>query len=238
MKSIFATCACVIMSWNVAQADLIDTDIDSYVERGTADNNYGTSQQLRLKHNTDNFVRKSYVRFDLSALSFDHTTELGSATLSLNLIDTGAGANGFTNDWSFAVYGLNDGDAGEGWGESTITWNNAPQNDTTNGNGVLANTTALGTFSIVGRTGTVDFSNTAVRDFVAASSLNDQVTFIVVRDTLQPSGTVNYVHAAASSEHTSVGGPSLNLTPAIPEPSSLGLMLLGLVGLRLVRRGR
>jgi hypothetical protein len=223
----------LIFGTAISQADLLLPDADAYIERNSPNNNYGNSVQLRVKNNTDNFVRKSYVRFDLSGLSFDHTTDLTSATLSLNFYDIAAGNGGTTNNWDFSVYGLNDGDTGEGWIESGaggITWNNASQNDTSNGNGMLGGATLLGDFSFVGRTADIDFTGTAIRDFVAASTSDDLVTFVVVRETLQPDANNSYVHAFASKEHTSEQSAQLNLQN-IPEPSTLSLIALGIAGL-------
>lgn len=219
------------------EAATINPEADSYIDGDSKTANFGTSVQLRAKYDPTTFTRKSYIRYDLSALTFDHTTQLQAATLNLNFFNTGAGAGGTTITWEFEVFGLSDGDAGENWGEGTIDWSNAPANDPTGtSNNILSNAPSLGTFSFLGRTAVVAFTGTggtAVRDFVAASSGDDLVTFIVRRNTIQPDGGNSYVHAASSREHTTEPIPSLDLTP-VPEPSTLALGILGVLGL--VRR--
>ena len=219
-------------------AALLNPDADSFVDRGSGTSNFGSAQFMRVKNDSGTFVRKAYVRYDLSGLAFDHTTDLDAASLSMTFYDGNAGNGGTTIDWTFQVYGLNDGDAGEGWGEGTINWNNAPQNDTSNGNGVLAGATSLGTFNFVGRTQVVDFTGTggtAVRDFVAGSSSDDLVTFIVVRDTPQPDAGNSYIHYLGTKENAGQPNVTLNLTQ-VPEPSTLAL--LGLGGLLIAHRRR
>ena len=76
---------------------------------------------------------------------------------------------------------------------------------------------------------------TAVRDFVAASTSDDLVTFIVVRDTPQPDGSNTYIHYMGSKEGTQAN-VMLTLNP-VPEPSA-AVLLLAIVGSRLLRRRR
>ena len=240
MKSLISStfCGLALLTAVPVSGATLAAVADSYVDKGSASANFGTSAVLRVKNANSNFVRKAYMRFDVSSLTFDHTVDLQSASLLLEFPDTGAGLGGGSNNWTFQVYGLNDGDAGENWGESTINWNNAPQNDTANGNGVLGGATSLGTFSFVGRTQSVNFTGTggtAVRDFVAASTSDDLLTFIVVRDTPE-SGGDTYIHGIASKENGSFTAPTLDLT-AVPEPSTA--VLLGSFALAgLMRRRR
>ncbi len=216
------------------EAATINPEADSYIDANSKTANYGTNVQLRAKYDPTTFTRKSYIRFNLSALTFDHTTQLQDATLNLNFFDTDAGSGGTGITWEFEVFGLEDGDAGENWGETSINWNNAPANDAAGtSNDILLNAPSLGTFSFLGRTAVVAFTGTggtAVRNFVAASSDNDLVTFIVRRNTVQPNQSNSYVHAASSRNHTTEPIPSLDLTP-IPEPSTLALAVLGVLGL-------
>jgi hypothetical protein len=204
---------------------------DAYGERSNATNNYGTATLLRVKNQSGGGTseRKAYLRFDVSSLSFDHTPDLDAATLSLDFLDSGAGNGGTSINWTFQVYGLNDGDAGEAWEEGTgqtgvtgttppnpLVWNNAPQSNTSSGNEMLSGATSLGTFAFTGRTASVNFTGTngtAVRDFVADSTSDDLVTFVLVRDTPEPNNSNSYIHTIASREHGAASNrPMLDLT--------------------------
>ncbi len=221
---------------SVPTNNLLNTDADSYVQAGSPTSNYGTGTQLMVKlDDGGSYHRKTYMRYDLSTLSFDHTSELQSASLDINFIDSGAGAIGAIHTWEFEVFGLDDGDAGENWSETGITWNNAPANSTGSGNGLLANATSLGTFSVTDEgVGLVSFQSAAMDTFISNSVADDFVTFIIVRNTAG-AGSATYVHSIAADEHASIAGAQLNL---IPEPGTVLLVSVGLATLCLRRRRR
>jgi hypothetical protein len=215
------------------RAELIYATADAFV-RGSqyGDTNYGTAGQLHLKRfGTAEHSRKAWIRFDLSSLSFDHVTQLDTATLLLNFVDSTLGTESQGLTWEFRVYGLSDGHAGEMWGESSITWNNAPANNTGSAWEVTSDATLLGSFSVQGKgVGPVALSTPALADFIKASTANDVVTLILVRETLEVSGQT-YVHAVAAREAGAAVGPRLELTP-VPEPSALLLLTAaGLIAL-------
>jgi hypothetical protein len=219
------------------RADLIAPEADTYIDGSAQTTNFGTSIQLRTKNDAGNFKRKSYIRFNLAALGFDHVTQLQDAALNLEFFDTAAGSGGHGINWEFEVFGLDDGDPDENWLEGGINWQGAPAHS--GGNGFLANAASLGTFSFTGRTASVSFSGTTgseVRDFVAASTSNDLVSFLVRRNTPQDVSNT-YVHAMASREHTSIDPPELVLNQ-IPEPSSLVLLAGALTWLAFHARRR
>ena len=219
----------------------LDAVADAHVKgQNDANVNYGANPQLRIKRNYDStWNRKAYMRFNLSGLAFDRTTSLADATLRLNFVDSGAGGTGNDTSWLFEVYGLADGDPGEGWLESEITWNNAPANDTDSGHELLANALSLGTFSLTGKgIGEFGFSSEELIDFIAESTVDDLLTFIIVRDTAG-TGTETYSHAIGSWEQDAVLGPQLFLVSSeqvIPEPTTLALVALGLLGCARRRR--
>ena len=134
------------------------------------------------------------------------------------------------------VYGLNDDHAGEGWSESTTTWNNAPGNDTTSSSAVLsADTTLLGNCvlpAIPDANGTLEitFSSAALATFVDANRTDgddDYVTLILTN-----SGFRQF----ASKEHATENAPKLTLD--VPEPATMGLLGLGFAGMAALRRRR
>ncbi|MEX2212695.1 MAG: hypothetical protein WD768_01120 [Phycisphaeraceae bacterium] len=217
---------------------------DSYIQLSVPTTNFGTSSTLLVKHNTDTFLRKAYVRYDTSSID----GLAGDASLTFNFVETGVGnldAAGLAQSWQFQVYGLNNGDAGEFWVEGNggadnnpageINWNNAPANNTATGNGVLANATSLGTFSVLGKgIGPVVFSSDALVDFLN-SDTDGLATFILVRNTPQTVGTNNYAHGISSRENTAIGGTLLNVV-LVPEPATGLLALMGMTVLGRRRR--
>ncbi|MDF3129824.1 DNRLRE domain-containing protein [Kiritimatiellaeota bacterium B1221] len=245
MKYSLLIILCAVFSlWSPSlSAELIAVDADAYIQNGSnATTKYGTSDLLLIKHNSEgnNYDRKTYIRFDLGTLSFDHTSLLGSVSLNLNFVDSGLGDSTDSIEWTFGVWGLNDGDTAESWGEETTTWNNAPQNNTGSDFEFGTGATKLGTFTFTGKTATVNFTSTSLNDFVAGSTSDDLLTFMIGRDTDQ-SGSNTYVHSIAAGEHATITGPQLDLI-VIPEISTFSLVLLAsvvsLAGLRLQGRDR
>ena len=79
------------------------------------------------------------------------------------------------------VYGLTDGAAGQNWGESAITWNNAPANATASDSGVTGDAVLLGTWT-VSSNGAHSFTSTNLVNFVNADT-DHQLTFILTAQT-------------------------------------------------------
>ncbi|ABB32827.1 protein of unknown function DUF1555 [Geobacter metallireducens RCH3] len=237
MKSILCLLAAGLftaLSFASAEAISITADKDAYVQSGTSANtNFGSALVDQVKRQDNSiYTRKSYFGFDLSGLG---PYPIASATLDFNFVDSGAGTTLAGTTYQFEVFGLIN-ELFDSWSESTITWNNAPANRTNNG---LSNmmVASLGTFSLTGKgLGLHSFTSPELIDFLN-SDTNDMATFIIRRNTNQPSNSQNYVHAFASSENTSIAGPTLNVTP-VPEPSTLLCVGAGLIGLGLLKRRR
>ena len=219
--------ATVCIAWLPSQARAISittadgNGADAYVLSNAPNSNFGSSTTVQVKYaagGVPGFQRKGYFRFDLSGVM----TPLDDATLTLTIGDPVGGVP-VVGLQTFSVYGLLDGDPGETWGESTITWNNAPANDTSNGNGVLSPPGSfLGDFSLTG-TGTpgtpVTLSGSDLVDFLNADT-DDLATFIVVRDTFDPNSN-GWIHSFASKENTTLAPATLSVTESVPEPLTL-----------------
>ena len=182
--------------------------------------NYGASDAI-IARNFGQFPNKSIVRIDLSALP---TNTVDNALLEFEIATTNGG---LIEDWSYNVFGLNDGDPGEDWvegdqtGEATtggVTYETLPANVTDNNfNGgaydpAVPNsggvnherTTFLGTFSTRrGRREKVNLSSLALSDFVSADT-DGQVSFILTR-IISTSNSI----AFATKENTRFDAPRL-----------------------------
>ena len=106
------------------------------------------------------------------------------------------------------VYGLNNSFGGDGWSESTITWNNAPANlglDTLTGDA-----THMGTITV--NNGAQSGTVYSLDDPDLLSFINEDtdglVTLILISDTANQATTVAYF---ASNDHLMYGAPELLL---------------------------
>ena len=219
---------CLLAMTGPASAAIVTAQADSLINGYTPTVNYGSDDLVAGKYDprtTYNFNRKAYIRFDVTSLPTGGHEYL----FGLNVVDSKAGDVNLTRVYEFEVYGLNDGVAGENWLEDEITWNNAPANDEFNL--FTSDATSLGKFYITGDgIGTAirfsSVSNPAMATFIEADTDN-QVTFMIARNTAALGD--NYVHAFASKESATAGGPTLG---SAPEPGSLIVWsLLGALGI-------
>jgi len=220
----------VLLSVPAAEAVQLNPVADAHVDGNATSSNFGTANPMQIKNDgAGSFNRKSYLRFQIPTLSSNAFFE--NASLDLTFVNSGAGS-GLTGTNAFSVFGLNDGDPGETWGENTITWSNAPANGP-GGAGVTSAASLLGSFTLSGQTGAVSFSSANLDDFLNGSISDDLVTFMLVRDTTSSGG--NYVHAITSREG-GIGQAVLNAAIAVPEPSTA--FLLTCCGLAMIRNRR
>jgi hypothetical protein len=189
---------------------------------GAGTDAYGAVMMAGWRYSNGTGNQKFWTKYDLSTVSGT------AASATLQLTRTAASFSAATDQ--IMVYALNDKDVGEGWGEYTITYNNAP------GNVIASNTldttryTYLGSFSYpsANAAGTVySFSNAALQQAVNADTDN-QLTLAFLK-------TTNAVSVAnfASRENTTYAGATLVLTgvTTAPEPSTFIMLCAGLAGL-------
>ena len=183
--------------------------------------------------------RKPYLRFDLSSLPANAVVTSAEFRITGNFFNTNSAPGIF--------YGLNDGASGDetvangGWGESTsdpntLTWDNAPGNDTSGDGFITANLTSLGTGTLQQRAnGPTTLSNASLVNFLNADT-NDRVTIMLNRtDNAGGSTDIAFYPKEAAGE-TGFEAPSLEIT-YIPEPGSLSLLAVS-GGVMLLRRRR
>ncbi|RRJ94853.1 DNRLRE domain-containing protein [Opitutaceae bacterium TAV4] len=216
---------------------------DTYIHGGNKDTSYGNSTSMELAGRGVANARKIYLGFDLSgidtsALSFDASSSLSlTLTSSSYLIGT---ANGSV---SINVYGITDNTAL--FNESTVTWTNAPKNNTSNStefhvtNVALLGTITIDSASVSGGTsvtlsglGLSNYLNWAVGnsgDFYGTGKTQanaKKITLMLAVDSAY-AGT-SYPGFKFNSSEASVADalkPRLNLTlNPVPEPATVALV--------------
>ena len=258
----FVSSALASSAFAVSVTPATGVGADTFVQNGsTTDNSTNSDMVVKFTGtDADTTNRKAYIRFDTSTLPT--VGSIASASLSLTVSINNGGGTGATSttpqNFTFNVYGLNDGSAagggklGEDWPATTITYANAPANNTASGSTVLTGTstanggtaTLLGTFNVsqndVAGTTVTALSGTNLVNFLNANT-NGEVTFIITRPGFSPNtvanGSVqgNANSAFASAQSTTFAPPTL--TANVPEPASAGLLTFGALGL-LARRRR
>jgi hypothetical protein len=223
-----------------ARAAYITPQADAFIQDGdttgnTSNVNFGSGSRLVVKRNGGTESnRKAYLRFSLAGVQEPIVS--ASFTLSLAAI---FGPSTF----SYRVYGLNDGDAGDlagGWletGAGSITWNNAPANTNTPNGLVNSRVTDLGSFTVSSTAAVGDaftLSTPSLLNFLNADT-NNLVTLIVVRNEFGSPVHNFYAREAASSVRPTL---ELNSVTAVPAPPGVVLALAGVGCLALPRLAR
>ncbi|MFM2170855.1 MAG: hypothetical protein RI957_1084 [Verrucomicrobiota bacterium] len=184
----------------------LEPSADAFVRGGaSASTNFGTATQLVVKSatTTDNY-RKAYIRFDLTGQDPQSTP---NAALQFVV------ASAWDDATPWQVYGLKNADAGESWVESSITWNNAPANTTTTGDGLVSSrVTLLGTLAVTGTQplGQVLELRSAALDAFLLADTDNRVTFIVTRNSTLASNSI-----VASRESATFAAPALQFDKSV-----------------------
>lgn len=189
-----ATLIAIVSAVSITQAAItFDATQDAYLQQ-TAPGANANTDSLEVKSG-GGFTRKTYVEYNLASRS---GRLLSSATLDATFFDTAKGSTGGAVNWEFEAYHL--ANTGDGWDESTITWTNAPDNDTASDTGFLGGATSAGTFSLVGKGVGAQSLTSATLAKSLQSDGNGTATIAYARNTAQ-FGTNTYVHGFRSSEY-------------------------------------
>jgi len=211
----------------IASAGMITVEaVDDHYAKGGAYaddviNGNGDGDTLVIKNSSNaGTQRKAWAKFDLSGYNVDTTA---GATITLRIGST-------TRVGVLRVAVLNSGFTGTtDWDEDTLTWNNAPANNTGSRTSFTSDATEL-TDSLA---------------FDGADGIGTAYTVNIAQlgAFIQSDNTVTIMFSGAtgvdetpfiSSEHDTYDGPQLTFT-VIPEPSSVCLIVAG-IGLMMRRR--
>lgn len=216
--------AALLLGTHAAQSATIVALEDNYVLNSQSNTVQDGDGNLVLKRASNN-IRKSWIKFDLTGQNAD-LSQSGTITLTL------AGESSSATSFRIELYALDfTGATAPTWTESTITWNNAPGNDT-GGSGI--NDLEPGETSLLGESATIATSTAAGTQY--------QFTIPMLSTFLQSDNTITAIAissfqpdpgpslAIASSENaTEAWRPTLTFTQ-VPEPSTYALAV-GLVSI-------
>jgi hypothetical protein len=241
---IFSMLACmvIVIAGNTALATTITASDDTWVREDSADSNRNGNDQINAR--TD--ISDGKDDNDVILLRFDASSVTPVSGVTLNLVwyrdDSSTGK-------TLSLYGLNESDPDEAtWSETTVTYNNAP--------GLIpdgmfpvdevaashsaddiqdldtANLTLLVADQPYGPQVTDEvysFSGTALDDFINNDS-DGLVSFLILRNATTSSNQARFqVKEVGTGAYLDTGG-------VVPEPASLVLCVLGLVGFAAIRR--
>ena len=184
-------------------------------------NPYGDIMNCNWNGGASN-ASKFWVKFDLSAIQGTAT----GATLKLTRTQASEG------DDVILVGALQNGDADEGWSETTLTWNNAPGNVlndyTLNWSTNMPYVGGIG-YAPADGAGTVLSLTSDTLLAAINGDTNGSLTLAFTKRDYYP----NEGAAFASRTNTTYAGPTLVLTgvTTVPEPSALILLYTALAGL-------
>lgn len=229
---VLASAAATLGSQAIGVADTITADLeaDARVNRGSPDASYGGDNVLTVRRGTDANTFKSYLRFDLS--NVPDLADVTAVTLNLTAVNSSGVVEVAWWDQTVSVFGLQDA----AWDEGTVTWNNAPANNTANSGSPAASSflspaQLLGSFNAMGTTGTYAFSfdlnNPTVAAWFADATDGGTITLM-----LSTEGTSNQLIGSKEGNFD----PSLGVT-YVPEPGTIALAALGGAAMLCRRRG-
>jgi N-acetylneuraminic acid mutarotase len=152
-----------IVSTNSTQQDTLLPHADAFIRNGTyANTNYGRDTSLVVKATTlAGAARSSYLKFLLPEMN-------GFKTAKLRVYGSNIGDN---ETVSLFVYGVEN----DSWGETTITWNNAPPAQTNSLSSAAVNTQKYYDFDVT--------------SFIAGRVAGDNLVSFLIKD---PANTIKF----------------------------------------------
>ena len=170
------------------------------------------SDTLLLVKNSpeEHYLRKAFLRFDLSAL---RSRRVADAALTLNFEASGFGYATLSPECTFALYGVTD-DSQNDWSAANLTWENAPAFRPDGGSVDATRAVKLGTFTMPPGvvSGAYGVNTPELAAFLTRDT-NHRATLVVVRETSVAKSNAA-VHGFAGNRHPTLAPPTLRLTLA------------------------
>jgi hypothetical protein len=212
------TLECSADAWGLSGYYNADWNADKNF--GTQTDPYGTVMMASWDPANTTTNHKFWVKFDLSSV----IKPIASATLRMTRV------GGATDGYDAVLVGaLKDGDPGESWGETTITYNNAPGN--------VLNDYTFNWSSNMPYMGALDYpASGGAGDVISLTSdalqqaINDDTNGVLTLGFTKRGYDPGNGAIFASREDSFYAGATLVLT-TVPEPSVIMLLWTGLVGL-------
>lgn len=220
---------------------IYSSEVDNYLESGTPNANHGSSAALRVGYNSSGSIYRSIMRFDNLASYVESGSTITGATLTLR----NSNITAQTQDMNVEVYLISS--ANVGWNPGTSdglvetgasSWNylrrDAVLANSTNWTGGAGlgtpggggyGLTLLGTLTALdGQTNLMTLSGleSVVQGWIDNPSSNAGLLFRVVDET-----SATYM-AFGSGEMTTISFRPLLTISAVPEPTTAGLLTLGI----------
>ncbi len=221
VKNALAVTAALVAAGQAALT--VSVTDDAFVQSNLPDKNNGSASAISSFFRNAIYY-KTWMKLDASSLE---TLATGGTTLNLTASNTTAG---YTIDF-YLLSGVDS----SSWNEGTITWNNAPGNNT-GGAGFTtgASATYLASFTSFSFTAgtTYPLSITGAAETALLGALNTGSRTATIAFQRTGSGSLaNNFHSTESA--TESFRPTLT---AIPEPSQFALLGLGMVAIAFSRR--
>lgn len=228
-----------VISAASVQASVIEAINDTYVDENRADGNQGGWDQLGVKDNAGGYNMMTYVQFDISGLGFSTEELAGQTSASVTFNIKGMGSPWATTPYqNVELYVIPTGKEVD-WSES-LSWTDAATVYGQSDENLTADAVKIGeTETITGAKQddgsyvwdktSITFSDANLLSVIQADA-DGIVDFLVVAPDI---GNGNPTLYLASSENSSLDGPSLSV---IPEPATIGLLGLGSIALMALRR--
>lgn len=161
---------------------------------GTPDSVLGETRLKTRNNATDG--NKSWLQFNLNSV-YAANPGLKGHIATAKLTFTGAADHGAGK--GYIINGLKDSASLEGWSSSTITWNNAPGNNTANCTDLNTSlvSTGLATGTVAGAAGSTTYVDSAAMVTFLNTDSDGLVTFIMT-----PGGTAYFYNAGSANPPT------------------------------------
>lgn len=185
---------------NGGHASIINTHADTHLYPNL----------LQAKHSIDSrYLRKFYLKFDLTNLS---KKDFLKVDLKLSQVRSPFGMASFVPDCEFLVYALNE-EALELWDPASISWDNAPANQTNSGSLMhKEQAKIIGAFSVPrGQQEGICYLKSPALAELIKSDTNGTLTLVVTRKTKE-SHFGGLVHSFASNTTQTAAPPQLIFT--------------------------